>query len=80
MVRAAARSGGAGSTLRIIALDGTSKELQQAATAVPQSGNFRTVAAWMKLPAGATEVRVRLELTAPYSSLEVDDIIVDWEP
>ena len=34
----------------------------------------------MKLPAGTAEVRVRLELPAPYSSLDADDIVVDWQP
>jgi hypothetical protein len=68
------------SIFRLIVLDGTGTEIASATAAIANGSGFQTGALWASLPAGTSALQVRLELPAPTSTLDINNIQIDWEP
>jgi hypothetical protein len=80
LVRVDARSTGAASVVDVIPYDASNKELAHSTITITAGGAFASYALWFPVPAGAVNASVRLELTSPSATLDVDDVEVVSEP
>jgi hypothetical protein len=80
LVRFDAYSSSASAVVDFIPYDSTGTELTHTPMAVTQGATFTTSALWFQLPAGTVTAAIRLELTSPSSTMDVDDVAVVSEP
>jgi hypothetical protein len=80
LLRFDARSSAAGSVVDVIPYDGAGTELAHTTVPINAGGAFTSYALWFAVPAGAATAAVRLELTAPSATLDVDDVAIVNEP
>ena len=79
LVRVVSRSSGDASAL-IISADSAGNPLSQDSVAVYKGADGRTGAIWSALPSGAVSARVRLDLSSPDSTLDLQSVSVEWQP
>lgn len=80
LVRTTGRSTSPAATVRLLAQDGAGNDLGQASGSQPLGASDGSRAFLAPLPPGTAQVRVRLEVAEPSSTLEVDEVSVDLEP
>jgi hypothetical protein len=80
LVRFDARSSSGTAVVDFIPYDSTGTELAHTPMPVTQGASFTSSALWFALPAGTVTAAVRFELTAPSSTLDVDDVAIVSEP
>jgi hypothetical protein len=80
LLRVDARSSAAGSVVDVIPYDASGTELAHTTVPITAGATFTSYALWFAVAAGAASAAVRLELTAPNATLDVDDVAIVNEP
>ena len=79
LLRFDARSS-AGGVVDVIPYDASGTELTHTTVTVAPSAVFTSYALWLDVPAGTASGALRLELTSPNATLDVDDLAIVSEP
>jgi hypothetical protein len=80
IVRADTLSTGANAMLRLIFQTDAGVELGQSARPIPVTASLKTMAHWSRIPAGASQLQLRLEELSENSSLTIDNVQIDALP
>ncbi len=79
LVRVEAQASASGTDFNVLALDASGNEVASVVTDVSDTG-FQVGTAWLPLPAGTTEIEVRLEDPVASTTLDVRTVQILWQP